>query len=110
MRLYFSLTSEDEFSQGNQFLVNELVKEQRNKCYDEIQNIIDKYEEISAYTCCECGKPATQITTGWICPYCDDHDVQGRPIAEAYKKHDNLKFTYDESGYICDIRSLDEEK
>jgi len=38
----------------------------------EIDMIENKYEELSAKTCCICGKPATKISTGWICPYCDD--------------------------------------
>lgn len=37
-----------------------------------VQDIIRKYEELSARTCIQCGKPATKITTGWIAPYCDD--------------------------------------
>lgn len=37
-----------------------------------IDNIINRYEIISQFTCCECGKIATVETTGWICPYCDD--------------------------------------
>lgn len=36
-----------------------------------VQDIIDKYWEISERTCINCGKPATKISTGWICPYCD---------------------------------------
>lgn len=44
---------------------------------DQIREIIYKYEEISKYTCIRCGAPATQITTGWICPFCDK-------CAEAY--------------------------
>lgn len=36
-----------------------------------ISNIIHKYEEISKYTCINCGAPATKITTGWISPFCD---------------------------------------
>lgn len=32
----------------------------------------DKYEALSAFTCCDCGKPATAITQDYICPYCDD--------------------------------------
>lgn len=39
--------------------------------YKEIQDIIYKYEEISAHTCITCGKPATKISTGWISPFCD---------------------------------------
>ena len=46
--------------------------------YDEfstqdIQDIIRKYEDISRHTCIVCGKPATKMSTGWICPYCDEH-------------------------------------
>lgn len=37
-----------------------------------VQDIISKYEDLSARTCIQCGKPATRITTGWIAPYCDD--------------------------------------
>ena len=37
-----------------------------------IYDIIHKYEQISAKTCGECGKPATKISKGWIYPYCDD--------------------------------------
>lgn len=46
--------------------------------YDEfstkdVHDIINKYEDISRHTCIVCGKPATKISTGWICPYCDEH-------------------------------------
>ena len=34
--------------------------------------IIAKYEDLSEVTCVECGKPAKWISTGWICPYCDE--------------------------------------
>lgn len=37
-----------------------------------MREIIPKYEELSYHTCINCGKPATKISTGWICPYCDD--------------------------------------
>lgn len=43
-----------------------------NGAPNEVHNIIEKYAYISRYTCIDCGKPATVITTGWICPYCDD--------------------------------------
>lgn len=39
---------------------------------DGIYDIISKYEKISAETCIRCGKPATHMSKGWICPYCDD--------------------------------------
>ena len=34
--------------------------------------VINKYEAISERTCIRCGKPATQISTGWISPWCDE--------------------------------------
>lgn len=37
-----------------------------------MREIIPKYEELSYYTCINCGIPATKRSTGWICPYCDD--------------------------------------
>lgn len=40
--------------------------------FEEINAIIDKYEKISERTCIVCGKPAKFITTGWICPWCED--------------------------------------
>lgn len=39
--------------------------------WNEYDAIIRKYEELSARTCCICGAPATKISTGWICPFCD---------------------------------------
>ena len=46
--------------------------------YDEfstqdIQDIISKYEDISRHTCIVCGKPATKMSTSWICPFCNEH-------------------------------------
>ena len=34
--------------------------------------ILPKYEALSERTCIRCGKPATQISTGWISPWCDE--------------------------------------
>lgn len=34
--------------------------------------VVSKYESLSQRTCIVCGKPATQITTSWISPFCDD--------------------------------------
>ena len=34
--------------------------------------ILPKYEAMSYRTCIKCGKPATRISTGWICPWCDE--------------------------------------
>lgn len=43
----------------------------------ELYNIIRKYESLSYHTCITCGKPATKLSTGWICPYCDEHAPEG---------------------------------
>lgn len=40
---------------------------------NEVYKILQKYEYISSYTCIDCGKPATVQSTGWICPYCEEH-------------------------------------
>ena len=37
----------------------------------EIENIINKYEDLSEKICICCGKPATKMTKGWISYYCD---------------------------------------
>lgn len=39
--------------------------------YNELQDVIDKYEELSYRTCIRCGRPATKISQGWISPFCD---------------------------------------
>lgn len=43
-----------------------------NYSNDEIDAVLDKYEDISYHTCINCGKPASKLSKGWICPYCDD--------------------------------------
>ena len=40
-----------------------------NSSLDEIAN---KYEELSYITCINCGKPAHWISKGWISPYCTE--------------------------------------
>ena len=36
----------------------------------EVDDIIHKYEVLSARTCIQCGKKAVKRSTGWIAPYC----------------------------------------
>lgn len=36
-----------------------------------VQDIINKYENLSIRTCICCGRPATKISLGWISPFCD---------------------------------------
>ena len=43
-------------------------------------NIINKYEQLSKNTCCECGAPAIYISTGWICPWCEQHAPEGSQL------------------------------
>lgn len=37
----------------------------------EINEVIDKYENMSFKICIRCGAPAKWITRGWISPFCD---------------------------------------
>ena len=37
-----------------------------------VNEIVDKYESLSARTCICCGRPARFITRGWISPYCEN--------------------------------------
>lgn len=57
-----------------------------------IPDIIAKYEAISERTCIGCGKPATRITTGWICPWCDDccRNERWVPIDKWFKEEDDI--------------------
>ena len=41
-------------------------------CTDKIRNIEQKYAALSAKTCCQCCRPATKYSTGWILPWCDN--------------------------------------
>ena len=49
---------------------------------DEFEQIIQKYEKESRYTCIGCGKPATRVSTGWFCPFCDEctKEVSGTTV------------------------------
>jgi len=64
------------------------------KINSRVHDIIRKYENISAYTCIVCGKPATKITLGWISPFCDDcclncGNGKSMAIEEYYKEEEN---------------------
>lgn len=55
------------------------IKEKYNemRCYhfgapEEVDNIINKYEQMAYYVCTRCGKPATYETQGYFASYCDD--------------------------------------
>ncbi len=39
---------------------------------DKIYKILAHYEQLSAITCIQCGKPATKVSRGWIEPLCDE--------------------------------------
>lgn len=38
---------------------------------EEMGTLLFKYENLSEVICFRCGKPATKISKGWICPWCD---------------------------------------
>ena len=40
--------------------------------YHELQDVIDKYTELSRKTCICCGRPATKLSCGWIDPFCTE--------------------------------------
>ena len=42
------------------------------KLYEQFQELVDKAEYKSEKICCECGKPATKISSGWIAHFCDE--------------------------------------
>lgn len=56
-----------------------------------IPSIIDKYAILSQKICFVCGKPAKWISTGWICPWCDNCKDKVRdnfmPIEEWFKEN-----------------------
>ena len=43
-----------------------------NKVRDDIDKVLEKYEVLSAQTCCKCGRPAVKFSTGWVLPWCDE--------------------------------------
>ena len=67
--------------------------------FQEFIALIDKYERLSEKICIKCGKPATKISMGWVCPWCDEHigDRYYMPIDEWFKYPDeDLTKTIDE--------------
>lgn len=61
-----------------------------SEIYDEHAECIAKYEKLSRHTCIECGAEATQYSTGWISPWCDNcaPEVEDRmvPIKDFLKE------------------------
>lgn len=66
--------------------------------FEDIDRIIEKYRKLSRITCCNCGAPATRITTDWISPFCDScipkrkngKEYDNINIEEYWKEWDNL--------------------
>lgn len=65
MRMYWSWTDRD---------YNDKEVDDLKELTSEVENLIHKYEAISAKTCVVCGKEATKMTTGWAMPVCDTHE------------------------------------
>jgi hypothetical protein len=40
---------------------------------EEVHTILNKYRFLSEQVCSVCGKPATVVTWGYVCPYCSEH-------------------------------------
>lgn len=53
--------------------------------------ILQKYEHISYKTCKVCGKPATKLSGGWICPYCDEHFPENRIVYQELDENGEWK-------------------
>lgn len=81
----------------------------------EVYDIIDKYEDLSWNTCVICGKPATKISGGWICPYCDDcfpkdHRVYQEKIDGEWKNTEEYKKTLEEADKQIQNKNAENEK
>lgn len=46
------------------------------------EDVITKYTFLSEQVCCICGKPATAITYGHVCPYCTEHLKNSTAVIE----------------------------
>ena len=58
--------------------------------YNELYDIIKKYEKLSEKTCIICGKPAKWITTGWIIPICDDCKNKEESFSDSIKINEEI--------------------
>lgn len=67
-----------------------------------VPDIIGKYESMSERTCVVCGAPATQVTIGWISPFCDECCINCAPdrsvSIEEWLKEKNDNGRKDDSG------------
>ena len=88
-----ALTEEGNLYEFQFSQIKEKYGSLRLYCYgyesERTRDVISKYEELSAYICGHCGKPARYITEDWIYPLCEDciSKVQGGyvPIEEFYE-------------------------
>ena len=65
-----------------------------NELECELEEIINKYEYLSKYTCVLCGKLNVPIYGGWISPYCDECACKAYPIEEAHLQNTFTKTIY----------------
>lgn len=56
----------------------------RARIESEIEAIIAELSSETEHICCECGQPATHLSTGWVLPYC-------RPCAERLQAAANAR-------------------
>ena len=49
---------------------------------DTLEEIAEKYEELSKHTCIRCGRPASWMSKGWVVPYCNECTAEEFDIRE----------------------------
>ena len=81
----------EKFAADLQEALNKLTEEERDEIWitevkekfcmlrvylsnytDELNEVLTKYEKLSARTCIKCGEPATKISQGYHLPWCDE--------------------------------------
>ena len=76
---------------------------------EKVNSIIENYERISRYTCCVCGKPATNVSLGWICPWCMEHKGdKDIPISIAYNDSGEYETICDNDGDVIGLKKIEE--
>ena len=66
-----------------------------DKC--RVNDIINKYSDLSSRICINCGKPAKYISKGWISPYCEDCAKEIlKEQKDLYKEDIDMSFYFNE--------------
>ena len=57
-----------------------------------LEEIAEKYEELSKHTCIRCGRPASWMSRGWIAPYCNQCAAEEFDIREKKNPNDSIEW------------------